>query len=213
MDKRSYIPGIVFLISIFLISFISAVSCDLQYCSSGDSGYDYFVKGTDKYYDYKVSTQVVNGLKKTVTSCAMVEVSDRCVNNKQLWEYNCRSSGLRECEFGCVDGACVRDPSSTPVCDKTCLSTDNGEDIYLKGMDKYYEYNSITNKCELKEKNDYCQDDKTLVEYVGCFSSELIECEFGCVNGACVQKVNDAPLKNTSGFWGFFKRLFSGNFK
>ena len=89
------------------------VSCNTTFCSQTDGGNNVYLKGTDTYYDLR------NGTCQTITN------TDYCINVTALWEYNCRSSGLRNCPsgYGCSNGACVT--SCTPNCvGKTC--GDNG---------------------------------------------------------------------------------------
>ena len=73
-----------------------ACLCNTSFCNTSDGGDNISVMGTEIYYDVR------NG------SCQRIVVQDYCVNNVTLWEYvNCRSSGVRNCSFGCANGACV----------------------------------------------------------------------------------------------------------
>ncbi|MFH1175030.1 MAG: PEGA domain-containing protein [archaeon] len=72
-------------------------------CNTTDGGDNIFVRGTDTYWDLGA-----NGV------CELRTWTDYCVDNDTLWEYNCRSAGIRECPNGCSDGACNQNNNSTP---------------------------------------------------------------------------------------------------
>ena len=69
-------------------------TCDYSYCESTDSGDNIYVAGNESYYNLLNNT------------CTKITMADYCIDEKTLWEYNCRAGGVRNCPNGCKDGAC-----------------------------------------------------------------------------------------------------------
>jgi hypothetical protein len=134
-------------------------------CEDTD-GYDLYVQGT--------ITSVSGGQP--------FSASDHCAaSTGELGEYSCDGDQAEleyvECEFGCVDGRCIQPET-------TCSDTDGSQNEFVIGynLGLYYDVPYTA--------HDYCTDDNdSLFEYY-CQSDRnyqtLIECEFGCVNGVCI---------------------------
>ncbi|MFH1290543.1 MAG: hypothetical protein ABIH92_03985 [Nanoarchaeota archaeon] len=104
----------------------------------------------------------------------------------------------------------------------TCYDTDQGKEFGKKGevWGDYYLYGK-----EEYHEEDYCVNDKKLVEYY-CVGSELefnrmresmtYRCQDGCENGECVgEGIQTSPSsgeveENHEGFWIKLRRMFLG---
>jgi len=141
-------------------------------CSDSDSGIDYYDKGTVSGY-YK------NQYYSKTDSC----------NDQTLTEFYCQGSKAYSqtytCSYGCVNGACVKQPN-------TCSDTDNGN-IYQKGtvsgifQGQSYSY------------SDYCSQSGTNIHEYSCNNGLVVNtnyvCTAGCDNGAC-KKANVCQENN-----------------
>jgi len=80
-----------------------------------------------------------------------------------------------------------------------CSDSDNGKYYSIFGSVEY------CNKGECSTKNDYCSDDKELIEWY-CDDGKIIyeeyECEDGCDEGVCVNFVTDYKVVTSGGGGG-----------
>jgi hypothetical protein len=156
-------------------------------CVDSDLGSDFFVKGT--------TTVTASSGRKTA-------YTDNCLSTSSIMEYYCKGiSGMStstKCEFGCVNGACLKaaapttTPTSTPM---ACTDGDNGRNYYQKatttGPDAYggslSKIASYGDRCDGSSRlmEFYCmQGSSSTAAYV---TMENISCQNGCVNGVCNQ--------------------------
>ncbi|MEK6968357.1 MAG: thrombospondin type 3 repeat-containing protein [Nanoarchaeota archaeon] len=131
-------------------------------CTETDNGKDIYVKGT-------------------VTSINGVEV-DACLGNVNILEYYCStpinsSFSLESCPAGyyCSNGACIVGPPPAP----TCTDTDGGINVTVRG----------TASTPNQSQTDSCLSASMVTEYY-CVNNEVVSttlnCDNGCLNGACV---------------------------
>lgn len=141
-------------------------------CRDSERDKNYFVKGT----------VVRGGISRT----------DSCVRNsgKGIVEYWCENNSIQattdvECEFGCSNGKCNRNPvDNTDESDsEICSDSDGGIFSTVKG--------EITNGSG-NLAQDYCKDKNSLVEYYctqdnnNGFAQFGFRCPAGCEEGACL---------------------------
>jgi len=135
----------------------------------------------------------------TATSASGLILYDKCSSNSELAEAICTSEGPKyvfdKCEFGCENNACVKKGL-------TCKDSDGGANYFVKGYVEFPNDPTFGNK---GRKDDMCQDDKHLSEYVcenGVYSGDrFVFCPDGCKDGACVGQATGvvAPQSTTSG--------------
>lgn len=119
----------------------------------------------------------------TASRASCEQTSDACVDDHTVREYSCGPGGLVFHDVAC--------PETDPVCEQgrcRCPDTDGGEDYYRQGT--------------LLGNTDECftlsPGEERLREYwcgrVGddlVAGTTVVECEFGCEDGACVCKDSD----------------------
>jgi subtilisin family serine protease len=185
-----------------------ACTCNTTKCSTTDNGDNIYTKGTDIHYD------LINN------TCYLLNNTDYCINQTTLWEYvNCRSSGIRNCVYGCSNGACLPRPN--------CIDSDNEKNYYVLGRTT-----GVTPSNNLFNKTDACITTKILEEYY-CYNNTVYDyrytCLYGCNNGACIcttgkdvlilddngrknaflgfyQWMNALPYSNNTVVWDILKR-------
>lgn len=131
----------------------------------------------------------ISGICYDCTTPTFGSNSDHCVNDYQIREMYCVnefgwSRTIRDCEFGCINGVCI-DPTSDINYTSECWENDTsdaGEEflagaVYYKGHPLKYAYDECLSETLLEEH--FCVDDHTR-------SYRRVECEYGCLNGACL---------------------------
>ncbi|MBN2518016.1 MAG: hypothetical protein JXB14_04165 [Candidatus Altiarchaeota archaeon] len=145
-------------------------------CDDSDGGKNYFKKGS-----LIVERPADIFPKPSLVSLTRTDV---CLSDTELREYYCMLNGPTnttvECEFGCTEGRCI------------CYDSDIGYNTGVKG------------KVGGSDKEDYCKDEKTLVEYdveddwEKCIVTENIhKCSDSCREGACQPPTCSDGLKNS----------------
>ncbi|MBN2517451.1 MAG: hypothetical protein JXB14_01260 [Candidatus Altiarchaeota archaeon] len=148
---------------------------DGTYYYNGPQGKDYFKMGS-----------LITEVPKDVSpkpSLYSLTLTDTCLSPSFLMEYYCALEGPTNetvmCEFGCVDGRC------------RCFDSDLGYVTTIKG------------KVAGSDMEDYCLDDRTLVEYEieedweECIVTEHVhKCTNLCEDGACQEATCVDGLQN-----------------
>ncbi len=137
-----------------------------QFSCEDTDGFDIYVEGT-------ISS--VSGGQPFVAS-------DHCaISTGELGEYSCNGNEPQleyvTCDFGCSEGKCYQP-------EFTCSDTDGSQNAFLLGYNLGL-YNDVPYSA-----HDYCtSDNSSLYEYY-CENDRnqqlIIECEFGCENGVCI---------------------------
>ncbi len=138
--------------------------CIKKECEDTDNGKNYFIRG-----------KVISGSE---------EHTDYCINNEVLREfycnknhvdhvdYNCKNHGYAQC-FG---GTCVNLPKKNICKDSDGLNYYNKGYVFFNG--RYY-YDECINSNTLKEY--FCSNNVK--------DEKIVNCPYGCSNGACKEKV------------------------
>jgi hypothetical protein len=147
-------------------------TCGENDTASGmENGRNYYVKGGGVYEN-------IFQQEKCVTKTGESSY-DRTIPGNSLKEIYCSGNGSMltetiDCSYGCADGACL------------CNDTDGGRNYSVKGSSGGPELAS-------EKKEDYCLNNKTLVEYYpnlrgnSCtINNETVECDGSCSDGRCV---------------------------
>ncbi len=117
---------------------------------------------------------------------------DYCNADGRLVEYSCNKDGTNKitetvlCEGGCSNGVCLPEGPTGSRCTDT-----DGRNYNLRGIV------NITNRTGVFPHIDFCDSNGRLNEYI-CNAdntnrlTEVITCEAGCSNGACIPPLNVA---------------------
>jgi hypothetical protein len=96
----------------------------------------------------------------------------------------------------CQDGECIENITQETSCDTNfCFESDEGYNIYVKGRN-IFTYLDQQGNCRVEDEayEDYCQNDNTLIEFVGCPPEQhTVTCEYGCSHSGRMGKCNLAP--------------------
>jgi hypothetical protein len=164
-------------------------------CSDSDNGKNYYVKGT------------ISGIQcdDWGLNCGYRNSTDICLNDvnvsmitkpsNKLSEMYCEGnllySDLYECPYGCKDGVCLQQTTTTTIPTTTCTDSDSGLDYYTKGCVKVCYPNkggTCVTTCDfcisdgkgsLNER--YCGSDNETMQVV-------YQCPNGCSDGACLKE-------------------------
>lgn len=179
------------------------ITCLSEQCSDSDVGKDPFVAGTVRY-----------GVRGSKTG------QDTCRDNNFVTEHYCYGNGHSaidtHCQFGCRDGACLR--QTAPVCSNgivedgeecddgnvvsgdgcsgtcrkevppsvTCTDSDGGIVPAKKGTTSIIKIGGGTSA------TDFCDSTGALREYYcsghSSISSVVSTCQYGCKDGACLSQ-------------------------
>ena len=151
-------------------------------CSDSDGGSDYFEKGTATQSTYVSGTQTDKFSKTDFCGTKSVLSEYYCdqSNKIALYDYTCQQG------YYCSDGACVKTPVATPVCE----DSDPGNYGSIYGNVKYAKDSSS----QATIFYDTCASASSVLE-VACDSvknvkSYEIKCASGevCSNGACIKQ-------------------------
>ncbi|MDD5074736.1 MAG: S-layer homology domain-containing protein, partial [Candidatus Peribacteraceae bacterium] len=111
--------------------------------------------------------------------------TDKCTNDQTLLEYFCQGKSVQSqtipCAHGCKEGRCQINTDTT-----TCTESDGGFNEFLRGTAQTREPLS-----KIASGTDECLDARRLKEY-SCvkgqvISTETVDCQNGCRDGACVK--------------------------
>ncbi|MCK4859057.1 MAG: hypothetical protein KAS87_00675 [Candidatus Omnitrophica bacterium] len=169
-----------------------------QTCTDTDNGESIFEKGT--------------ACRPSTVTSGLFCKTDTCVSSTSLKEYYCNGEAIMSrtiaCSNGCEDGACLQEPEpEQPFCGNgiceigetpencsedctttvTCTDTDNGNNIYEKGITRLTSvYGAVI------KYTDVCLSSTSLKEYYcdesqGPLISKIVTCENGCEDGVCVR--------------------------
>jgi len=165
-----------------------------QTCEDSDGGLDYYSKGSVTVCTYN---DTGGGCGKFV---------DICKADSILREGYCENNDLKTvryaCPYGCLDGACINEttttiPTTTTTIPPTptCEDSDGGINYYVEGYVDVCTYTETGGSCS--RAADFC-DDNILTEGY-CENNDLksvkYTCPYGCspspplVPGACVYKI------------------------
>ena len=142
-------------------------------CLDSDNGKDYYIHGSVKHSEGSSTSY------------------DHCLDNYVLRENYCDNGYYAFesyfCPGGCKNGVCLKEE----VISITCGDSDWGKNYYQKGTVSGHIDKDLPNIT--RTLSDYCLDSNMLREYF-CFlwddgsktiDDEVIECDYGCNNGAC----------------------------
>lgn len=171
------------------------VSGNILYCATENQGQTICADTDNGENVYEAGKAYMT----TATSANGQILYDKCSSNSELAEAICTSDGPRyvfdKCEFGCENNACVKKGL-------TCKDSDGGANYFVKGYVEFPNDPTFGNK---GRKDDMCQDDHHLSEYVcenGVYSGDrFVFCPDGCKDGACVGQATGvvAPQPTTAG--------------
>ncbi|MFH0862488.1 MAG: hypothetical protein V1875_05590 [Candidatus Altiarchaeota archaeon] len=148
-------------------------------CTDSDGGIDIYTYGWttvngQKYYDYCSGSTIYEA------ACVLDGKSS-------FFQY-------QECQYGCQDGACLREqPTTTTTLSKICTDSDGGKNYYLKGT------TCQGTSCE----SDLCLTQTRLFE-MDCGPGGDIktgyyhDCPNGCTDGACIKTPITSTTSSTS---------------
>lgn len=171
----------------------------IDVCVDFDGGKDYYKKGTTRIGN----SQNIN--------------EDYCGSEETLIEFYCNNKGgiseeFYNCQNGCNNGACLKSICGNNVCDygedvvscstdcpkSTCIDSDGGADIYLKGT-----ATSNAPPPYYQNQTDSCLDAWSCEQHFGkgascvneaiCHNDGIIgmsayNCPNGCTDGACISQ-------------------------
>lgn len=135
---------------------------------------------------------------------------DGCVDDNSVLEFTCENGAAMKSQVPCADGkcrdgVCVIEAGEGQSESFKCSDSDNG-DIYIKGKatvsgtngDVASFVDECLNKGTLKEYK--CQK-ATTMEGIGAESilGEVVRCDDGCMNGACIKPASEEPAGAASG--------------
>lgn len=142
---------------------------------------------------------------------ASYEKTDYCANEKTVQEYYCATPTtykleMIKCEYGCINGSCKQKPAQvcgngivegSEECDDgnlnrldgcsdrckkepRCSDSDGGSDLFVRGKVTFTDGRSYEDSCFTKnELNEY------MCESPWDSMGKIVNCEHGCINGAC----------------------------
>jgi len=145
----------------------------VQACADSDGGKDYRTKGNT----YSCSCSYENG-----ALCSCIEpVTDYCINSITLNEAYCEDRFVswenHNCEHGCEDGICLREPAKKTIYQLSCSSVCKGEDSNGVGIS----YNQLYKSAEI---GNFIRVSTTGCTYASCFAEVEFDSALSGSHGA-----------------------------
>ncbi|PIN76978.1 hypothetical protein COV17_00090 [Candidatus Woesearchaeota archaeon CG10_big_fil_rev_8_21_14_0_10_36_11] len=166
----------------------------LQYlsCDEGKNGVKFVYSISGKERPPKEYTNSCKGDYAIEWSCPKS-------NKPSAKRNNCVANG-----FTCLDGMCV---GQIAVEDPVCIETDGGDNIFVRGNVTGH-WGCVEDGLPIVTETDSCEGLNNLREYncnEGCNNilARDTECEFGCVNGFCLEEAipeEEAPAELPAAF-------------
>jgi hypothetical protein len=165
-------------------------------CSDTDGGVDYETKGTINGTSWYDGSSVKDQEEYCSDSNTLVEYW--CIDDaNSIFDgliagdsYSCKNG------YSCSDGACIPDVViDEPTVPYSCEDSDDGIDYYSQST---VSGTSHDDESRVSNKQEYCEDEDTLIEYwcpesgeyAEYLYSESFECpdEYTCDDGACISR-------------------------
>ena len=127
------------------------------------------------------------------TAADGIDKTDFCIDEEFIVEYNLVEEGCNgvcagntfKCQNGCEAGACMPEPEA-PSCEYT--DTDGGFDKFVAGICTGSDGVDYADECVAGDLKEYYDPGNFCDSACG---GAIIECEFGCSEGACLPNPNE----------------------